>query len=218
MIPFSRFANKCLLLICLNFFSYFSYAQKKTAFWEVGANPFSLAEPHTALSAFATYHINPRFELWTEGAYLFHNAWMLPDRWTNLSGFRLAIQPRYILKEFGDMFIAPEFRLKQFSINNIQTFVNYSSGDTLSDLHFREKQTLTGGALVFGKRVVLSKTCNLELTAGIGARMRWIQRKNIPAGYSIPTVKDAYGLAPHYEFEDGMPYFPIGIRISWELK
>ncbi len=58
----------------------------------------------------------------------------------------------------------------------------------------------------------------MELTAGIGGKQRYIKRKGIPSGYDYTVGSGAFGLAPHYEYNnDGTVYFPLGCRMIWKL-
>ena len=117
-------------------------------------------------------------------------------------------------------FVAPEFRIKSYSFDNVLDFINPTTSDTLHAFPFRERQLLIGGALVFGKQYSLSKRKGLylELTAGLGAKHRLIKRNDIPPGYEHTSTK-VYGLAPSYEEHNtGTVLSPLGLRFMWRIK
>lgn len=188
--------------------------------WSIGVNPLSLAESQLSLGPCVAYRFSERIELWAEASYIFANSYM-PKEWKNMSGFRFILQPRYFMGYNKTFFIAPEFRIKNYSFNNRLEFVNTTTRDTLHNFAFREDQTLAGGALVFGKKYLVSAkhNINLELTFGIGSRQRNIKRKNVPAGYNYLYGTRHYALAPTYEDDRSQaPYFPLGVRFIWNLK
>lgn len=141
--------------------------------------------------------------------------------WKNMRGFRFILQPRYYMGINKGFFLAPEFRLKQYSFDDQLTLVNKATGAVLSNYEFPESQVLVGGAIVAGQQVILSKKNHLvlEITAGIGAKQRFIKRKQLPGGYDYYPDMRGFGLAPHYEYNnDGTPYFPAALRIIWMIN
>jgi Protein of unknown function (DUF3575) len=212
--------NKLLpFLFCILFFCNAGTAQTKFSYWSVGINPFSPGESMSSIGPTIAYRVSPKLELWAETSFIFYNLYA-SNSWKNLNGYRFIFQPRYYMGRRKAFFIAPEFRLKQYSYTTSFTFINSTTADTLQNYSHKASQLLIGGAFVTGKQVLLSRRHNLylELTAGIGAKQRYIKRKNIPAGYKYYQQSGGFGLAPHYEWDnDGTPYFPVGLRLTWKL-
>lgn len=209
-----------LILLSLLALSVCANAQKSDRYWSIGVNPFSVGESMSSIGPCAAFRFSPEFELWAEGSYIFHNLYNIND-WKNMSGYRFIFQPRYYVGKNRTLFITPEFRLKQFSYTTALSFVNKTTNDTLYNYTHRASQVLAGGAFVIGGQFVLSEQKNifLEVTAGIGGKLRFINRKNIPEGYEYKVQPGGFGLAPHYNWDnDGTPYFPLGFRLMWRLK
>jgi hypothetical protein len=210
---------KILVTICFVFLFSTANAQTKYPYWSIGVNPFSLGESMSSIGPCAAYRLSPRIELLGEASYIFMNLYKISD-WKNLHGYRFIFQPRLYTGRNKIFFITPEFRLKQYSYNTSATFINNVSLDTLKNYDHKASQLLIGGALVMGFQARLSKAHNLylEITGGIGAKQRYIKRKNIPSGYNYNLKTGGFGLAPHYEWDnDGTPYFPLGFRLIWRL-
>jgi len=57
-----------------------------------------------------------------------------------------------------------------------------------------------------------------EITAGIGARHKFVRYKNLPQGYKPIFFEKACGFCPP-EIQEavGMPYFPMALRIKYRL-
>lgn len=209
-----------LILLSIILLSVCANAQKGDRYWSIGVNPFSLGESMSSIGPCAGFRFSPGFELWLEGSYIFHNLYKIQD-WKNMSGYRFIFQPRYYVGKGHTLFITPEFRLKQFSYTSALSFVNKTMNDTLYNYTHRASQVLAGGAFVIGGQFVLSerKKIFLEVTAGIGGKLRHINRKNIPGGYEYEVQPGGFGLAPHYNWDnDGTPYFPFGLRLMWQLN
>ncbi len=209
-------------IIAVIFFAFLfstANAQTKYPYWSVGVNPMSLGESMASIGPCAAYRLSPGIELWAEVSYIYNNLYKIND-WKNLHGYRFIFQPRFYSGSNKSFFITPEFRLKQYSYNGSGTFINAASFDTLNSYPHRASQILVGGAIVFGTQTSLSRRNNLflEITAGIGGKLRSIKRKNIPSGYKYYLQTGGFGLAPHYEWHnDGTPYFPLGFRLIWRI-
>lgn len=201
-----------------------SFSQSKKADpvkWKIGVNPLALAESQMSLGPNVSYRVANRFQLWAEASYIFRNSYMLRD-WTNMKGYRFIFQPRYVFGKYRDMFLAPEFRFKRFHVNTNARFIN-DRGDSINRFPATQYQTLTGGALVFGNTFTLSekKGIRLEVTVGFGSKSRRIKIKDSQPGYTpLETYEGRHeGLGPDYEIENSsIPYFPIGARITWDIK
>ncbi len=216
--------KKIVGVIIFSFLSLYGFSQNKKAEsvkWKIGVNPLSLAESQMSLGPNVSYRVADRFQLWAEASYIFRNSYMLHD-WTNMKGYRFIFQPRYIFGKYRDMFLSPEFRFKRFHVNTDARFIN-DRGDSIKRFPATEQQTLKGGALVLGKTFTLSekKGIRLEVTFGIGSKSRRIEIKDSRPGYTpLKTYEGRHeGIGPDYEIENSsIPYFPIGARITWDLK
>ena len=207
-------------IICVLVFASTASAQKKYDRWSIGFNPLSMGESMSSVGPCIAYRISPRVELWGETSFIFYNLYQLTN-WQHLKGYRFIFQPRYYTGEKRSFFIAPEFRIKHFSYTTALDFINSAIPDTLRQYAHKSSQLLVGGALVLGKQLILSSRHHLflEITAGVGAKQRYITRKNIPAGYEYKITLGGFGLQPHYEWDnDGTPYFPVGFRLIWKLN
>lgn len=206
-----------LLLFCTQI-----HAQSKRSYWSVGVNPFGFIEIFPTIGPCLSYRLSPRFELWSEGSYVFNGSYKVTN-WKNLKGFRFIFQPRFYTDRSKTFFIAPEFRLRHYSYNATASFINSTTSDILNDYPYKGAQLLVGGALVIGDQTVLSRRRHLylEVTAGIGARQRHIKRNNVPAGYSYyHYVRPfSFNLFSFYEDNNIMePYAPLGFRLLWKLN
>ena len=208
-----------LAITCLLFFATAINAQKKYPYWSVGFNPLSMGESMSSIGPCVAYRISPRAELWGEASFIYNNLYKIAG-WDHLRGFRFIFQPRYYTNKSRTFFIAPEFRLKQFSYHTSHEFINAAIPDTLHHYAYKASQVLVGGAFVFGRRFMMSARHHLfwEITAGIGGKVRLINRKNIPPGYKYETYRL---LAFQHDYEadnQGEVYFPLGIRLIWQLN
>lgn len=197
-----------------------SSSQTNYSYWSIGVNPFSPGESMSSIGPCVSYRVSPGLELWGETSFIFRNLYV-NDYWKNLRGFRFIFQPRVFINKRKTFFITPEFRLKQFSYNSALTFINKATVDTLWNYSHKASQVLVGGAFVLGDKFVLSERHHLyiEINMGIGAKQRYINRKNIPAGYKFYVAMGGFGLAPHYEWDnDGTAYFPMSLRLIWKLN
>ncbi len=181
--------------------------------WRAGINILSFAEPQSAVALTAEYRFERKFSVWTEVGYIFKDAYIAKD-WSALSGFRFIIQPRYFFTASKQFFIAPELRIKNFKYNTTGTFINAATTDTLKNIPTRVSHHTIGGAIVIGMQTRLGDHLLLEYMAGIGVRQRNVYY-NAPENYSIEFIKSGFGLSPNYGQSMGLPYFPIGIRLTW---
>lgn len=194
-------------------------AQTKYSYWSVGTNPLSIAEPTQLMGISAAYRFSPAFALWTEASSIFHD-WYQLNGWENVHGYRFIFQPRFYTGHKKKIFFTPEFRLRQYSYNSSADFVNHAAADSIINGYpYKASQIVAGGACVLGGQTTLSKTNHLfiEFTAGIGLRGRYVNTKNIPAGYVylVPVGGNAFSV--NREVNNVLPYFPIGLRLTWHL-
>jgi hypothetical protein len=212
--------KKIYLLPLLFLFTQLHGQSYRSPYWSIGVNPLGVIEPMSVIGPCFSYHVLPRIELWGEISYLFKNLY-LTNELKNMRGYRFIFQPRYYTDNSKTIFIAPEFRLKQYSYNASATFINSTTADTLTNFPYRGSQVLAGGAFILGGQIVLSKQNHLylEITAGIGGKQRYIKRKNVPAGYTYEVQNGGFGFNPHYDRNnDGTPYIPLGFRLIWKLN
>jgi hypothetical protein len=212
--------KKIAIIFLLSLFYAVSFAQDRKSSWRVGVNPLALAESQISVGPAVAYRYANRFELWSEVSCIFANSYM-PRHWKNMKGLRFILQTRYYLGESKAFFVTPELRLKTYSFDNSLNFINATTADTLNAFPFKERQFLAGGALVLGRQYHLSKKngLKLEITAGLGAKHRFIKRKNIPGGYRFNNIKGGFALKPAYEDDNtGTVLFPVGFRLMWEIN
>lgn len=211
--------SKLFLLLLILSFSKLT-AQSSAASWSAGVNPFGLFEPLSNIGPCAELRVSPAVGFWAEATYIFRGQYQLND-WQRVRGARFLFQPRFYLGKRRVFFIAPEFRLKRFNYSVGLDFVNAQTQDTLKNYAHRATQVQTGGGLVMGVRGWLSRRHQLmvELTGGLGAKNRQINRQGIPAGYEYEYTWGGFGLKPHYELDNDVAIFiPCSIRLIWKLN
>jgi hypothetical protein len=150
-------------------------------------NPHSIIEPgQGAVGLGIGYRITKRIEIWTELNYLYKGFFQEGGNYDNLKGFRNITSFKYYYNNRLGMFIGAEFRIKNYSFNDRNTFVNIQTSDTLTNFQYTATHTLSAGALFWGKRLKLTANGKFEMegNVGLGIKQRRISRKNIPAGYS----------------------------------
>ena len=71
-----------------------------------------------------------------------------------------------------------------------------------------------------GQQFSLSRRHNLylEITAGIGSKLRHIKRANIPAGYQYDYYRRKAFTTSYNDDNRNDPYVPIGFRLMWKLN
>jgi len=210
--------KKISLLPLLLFCTYIN-AQSKKSYWSAGLNPLGVIEVIPAIGPCFSYRISPRFEVWSEASYLFGGPNRIYD-WQHLKGYRFILQPRFYTKRGSMFFIAPEFRLKHYSYKATGSFINSTIGDTLNSFPYQGSQVLIGGAFVVGGQIVLSRRHHLylEITGGIGSKVRHIKRAKVPADYHYYYYRrNAFSTGYN---DDGRidPYVPLGFRLIWKLN
>ena len=200
-------------------------AQKQRHIWTVGLSPLTLAEPATSLGLNFSYSVNEKITIWSELTGIFKNAYLLPNTWKNIKGYRFLLQPRYFFGAKHNRFIALEFRLKKYSFNETQKlyFVNNSNlSDSISVNNFKETQTLVGGAIIIGKVFAINKNNNFffEITSGIGIKDRSPKLYiSIPANYSQSIIYPKEpNFRPEYESHGTSFYLPITCRFFWKIN
>lgn len=194
-------------------------AQSSKSYWKVGINPLGLLEPMPLIGPAASYRFSPKIELWSEASYIFSNLYIFPD-WKNVKGYRFILQPRFYPGRDQSFFIAAEFRLKHYTYKSYDDFYNASGGDTLHDFHYDASQVLLGGAVLAGETISLDKKDHLflELTLGLGSKVRKVKIENAPAGFEKIYYQRRYALSASYDINNAnLFYMPLGIRIMWKL-
>jgi hypothetical protein len=208
-----------LLFMPLLLLQLYTSAQSDHAYWSVGLNPLGIGEIISAVGPCASYRVSPHLELWIEWAYLFEGPWGV-YKWRNIKGYRLIFQPRYYIGKSKRFFLTPEFRLKHYSYNSVDQFINPGNGDTLNNQSYHGSQFLTGGAFILGEQLVLSRRHNLhlEVTIGLGSKYRQITRTKIPDGYFFNGYT-SNGIGPAFSLNGiNSLYVPLGFRLIWKLN
>jgi hypothetical protein len=183
-------------------------------------NPHSILEPEQgAVGLGIGNRISRKFEVWTEFNYLYKGVFYDGRDFTNLKGIRNITQVRYYYSTKHGFFVAAEFRLKYYSYDDKNSFVNKQTNDTLSSFGHVASHMLIGGAVLWGKRFKLTANGKFEMEAnmGIGAKNRTITRRHVPAGYELMQTFDREGLWPDHNREEALPYFPVVIRFIYHL-
>jgi hypothetical protein len=197
-------------------------------------NPLALAEPQIAIGAGFGNRFSERSEYFTELSYIAkHPFYDMQEK--SLHGFRFLAQYRYhFLQQWRPLinlgvrnrerkarlnpFVGLEFRLKPFNFTDTRTFIKSTPPDTLNSFLYKANAVSIGGAILFGETYNISSNgkWKLEVTAGIGGKVKIIKYKNLPAGYEPLFVQGGFGLKPPANDEAvGMPYFPFCIRLKY---
>ncbi len=200
-------------------------------------NTLGWVEPHFAIGMGIGNRFTERTEYFTELSYVGKTPFFKLDGFQSLHGFRFLAQYRYHLlqrwKPILDLglltaeakakhspFVGLEFRWKYYRFTSTNYFINSTTHDTLSKYPYVADANSVGGALVFGYTFKLSKNnkWQLELTAGIGAKQKFVQFKNLPPGYELKIGRKPDVLGPPYiEEAVGMPYIPATARLRYLL-
>jgi len=187
-------------------------------------NPLALAEPQAAAGLGFSSTLTARSGYFTELSYIF-KAPFYGGADPVTGGYRWLLQYRYsLLKKYRrDYFWGAEFRLKGYGFTGTNIFLNKITNDTLDRYNYKAHATSVGGAILFGKIFNFSKSSRwqMEMTAGIGAKQKFVKYKNLPDGYELyaPDFNrkpDALG-PPEIDEAVGMPYFPIAIRVRYHI-
>lgn len=211
---------KKLYFLFLVFCFYYSSAQLSKSYWSVGINPLGLVEPMPLIGPSVSYRFSPRIELWAEASYIFSNLYIFPD-WRRVRGYRFILQPRFYPGRNHLFFVAAEFRLKHFTYKTYDNFINPSSLDTLNNFHYKGSQILPGGAVLIGKTISLDQKDRLflEMTFGLGSKLRKVKFENVPAGFVRAYYQKKYSLNVEYDVNNAhLFYMPLGLRIMWKLN
>lgn len=204
-------------------------------------NPLGLLEPQIAAGLGGGIRMSDRSEFFTELSYVAKHPAYQYDNLNFYHGIRLLAQYRYHflqqwrpLINFGAItkfqrerrrrnqsFIAVEFRYKPASFSSYNAFENKATADTLNKYAYKAISHSIGGAILFGETFSLNKEDNLflEITAGIGAKQKFVKYTNVPQGYSvIPKIPREMNFIPKIDEAVGMPYFPCTIRLRYLLR
>jgi hypothetical protein len=205
-----------LLLLC----SIVLNAQLPKPKLAIGFNPLGIVESQLFVGPTASFRFAPKYEVWTEIGAVVRNNYM-PKQWTSMQGFRIIVQGRRLAHPNKKSFIAAEFRLKNFSSDDSNDFINYNTLDTLFNMPYRQNQTILGGGIVFGSKNYLNKkhTLFLEKTLGFGVKQRFTKAQNISPGYEFRKFEEydgGPGLSVNYD-DVALPYITFGLRLMWAI-
>lgn len=225
-------ANACMKKVFSVFFlliSIGSFAQKAYRHtpvlqkgWYISLNPHSFLEPeHGAVGLGIGCRISKRVELWTELNYLYRGFAWEGDGPRRLQGVRNITSLKYYYNNKHGFFVGAEFRVKNYSFTDENTFINKQTNDTLSGLQYTAAHTLIGGGIFWGKRFKLTANGKFELEGnlGIGVKQRIIKRKGTPEGYSVIEYFNVHRInpVPDNDIEQALPYFPAIVRFIYHL-
>jgi hypothetical protein len=195
--------------------------QKQTA---LSFNPLALIEPQAAAGIGFSKSLTARSGYFTELSYIFKAPFYRgPSPITG--GYRWLLQYRYRLMSASRWwyFAAAEFRLKGYGFTGSDVFLNRLSNDTLYWYPYRANATSIGGALLLGTMFNLGKKgrWQMEMTAGMGAKQKIVNYKNLPDGYKLysdidPPQRDN-AWVPELNAEEALPYFPMAIRLRYRI-
>ncbi len=190
--------------------------------WYLSFNPHSILEPEQgAVGLGIGNRISKKVEVWTELNYLYKGFAYEGGRFINLKGIRSITSLKYYYSNKHGFFVGAEFRIKNYSFGDNNTFINKQTNDTLTSFRYTAVHTLIGGGIFWGKRFKLTANGKFELEGnlGIGVKQRIIARKNVPAGYSLIEyfAKDRISPVPDNDVEQTLPYFPAIVRFIYHL-
>ena len=199
-------------------------------------NPLSPAEPQFTLGIGFGNRFSARSEYFAELSYVAKNP-VYGFEVDYLHGARFIAQYRYhflhpwnpllntgLAKKRGlpriNLFIAPEFRIKPFSFAARRSFVRDSPADTLNNFLYKANAVAVCGAILLGSSYNISKNgkWQIELSAGIGARQKFVRYKNVPANYQSYFIRKIDIGPPSIDEAVSMPYFPCCMRIRYVIN
>ena len=221
---------KKIFLTLFLFASIIGSAQKKTnrhtpvlqKGWYLSFNPHSILEPEQGAAGLGIgYRLSNHIELWTELNYLYKGFFQGPGYSNNLHGFRSATSFKYYYSNKYGFFVGAEFRIKKYSFDDKNTFVNSQTNDTLTNFSYKPSHTLIGGGVFWGKRFKLTANGKFELEGniGVGVKQRIIDRKKVPNGYLIREYFYQIRISPipDTDVEQTLPYFPAIVRFVYHF-
>ncbi len=185
-------------------------------------NPYSILEPEQGAAGLGIgYRFNKRVEFFTEMDCLYRGFFMEDENFWKLKGFRLIISGKYFYQNKYGFFAGAEFRWKQYSFTDVNTFVRSNIPDTLTDFRYQPRHELYGGGIFWGKRFKLTPNGKWELEGhiGIGVKYRHILRNGVPAGYQKIEYlgRDRIIVLPDRDVDQALPYVPATFRILYHL-
>jgi hypothetical protein len=185
-------------------------------------NPHSILEAEQgAVGLGIGYRLSNHIEIWTELNYLYKGFFQDPEYFNNLHGFRSTSSFKYYYSNKHGFFVGAEFRIKNYSFDDKNTFVNSQLNDTITNFSYKAGHTLIGGGVFWGKRFKLTANGKFELEGniGVGVKQRIIARKNVPAGYLVKEYfyRDRISPIPDTDIEQTLPYFPAIVRFVYHL-
>lgn len=190
--------------------------------WYISFNPHSFLEPEQgAVGLGIGYRVSKRIELWTELNYLYRGFVWDGNSSRPLKGIRSITSLKYYYNNKHGFFVGAEFRIKNYSFTDKNTFINKQTSDTLSGFQYKAAHTLIGGGVFWGKRFKLTANGKFELEGnlGIGVKQRIIKRKGVPPGYALDEYIYVHRMnpVPDNDVEQTLPYFPAIVRFIYHL-
>lgn len=198
------------------------FAQLPKGSYAIGVNPFGFGEPSIAIGVSGYHQFSNKISIMAEPSFLIGNIHSFPNTWKQIKGFRIVVQPKVSVSFDNKFYMGLDGRFKTYSFKSTGSFIKNDLSDTITVNNFFQRQTLFGGALMFGLYVNLNKksTVFLDMSMGIGVKHRLIKRVSNIAGYDkfyLQRQSDV-ALYPQYEYNNaGTVYAPGGIRLIFLL-
>lgn len=200
----------------------------------LAVNFLSLTEPQLTFGPAFGYRFTERSEVFAEAAWVTRSPVYNWQEVEKMNGARFIMQYRYhwqgrarplinfhlARRRFTserEPFLAVEFRYKPYSFSSAATFVKSSTNDTLGNHPYRANATVIGGGLLLGHTTNLSGNENLQLefTAGMGGKYRFIRFRDLPEGYAPLILRKVDFSYPQLPEEAASVYFVFAIRLRY---
>ncbi|MEO8771832.1 MAG: hypothetical protein ABI402_17175 [Ferruginibacter sp.] len=195
----------------------FDYTKKRFGIFISPASFFEIKNATTGIGM--SYRLSRKWEIAAEPGYVY-DVW---DKTLKSKGARIILTAKRFFSK-GRLFFGLDVRAKAYSFNDEQDFVNVSANDSLYKYKHRVRTTFIGIAPIFGIRAPISKNKRFvfQFNAGVGAKYRDVDRKNIPAGFTLHEkfYRATEWISPEYYGGEAYGsrisgftiYFPLTIR------
>lgn len=210
-----------LLTLLLSILLFTQVNAQQTSGLYLSVNPLCMFESQATFGVGLGY-FNEKFEICSEIGQLNPPLWG-SDKFLQIQGFRSVTRFKYFFAidemKQSKTFFGAEFRYKNFAYDDIADFTSLSTGAVIKDYVFRNTTTVKAYAGIIGKQFEMSETGRwvIEFTAGLGLRMKHVQRDNTPKNSVIVPVKLGFAETPNYIDDITKIHVPLGIRIMVKL-
>lgn len=198
------------------------FSQQKPGLY-LSVNPLSVLEPQAAYGMGVGFRINEDWEISTEYALIKPNILLGEGKYTNLNGSRSVTQLKYTVSvnEYtqSKFFIGLEYRNKNYSFTDVADFTLKNTGATLKEVQHTNNTQVNGYGFIIGKQYDLGVDSKwaIEFLAGVGVRVKTINREGVPENSYIVAKDLGFGETPNYLNNYKALYFPVGIRLMVRL-